>query len=253
MNFKWKGAMKIKNIIIGIACFIASINSVALAENWVLLGHDDQMKIYLDVDSITTEPGSPYVDYTIKGVDSTGEDLLRFSSWFTPEPPYSYCIKYYKDGKLVCSYKPIVEGSNIDVINKIIDRITNKSNDTVLKNIYSNSLSYYDYLQKYKLKMKKDIINNWHPPYIIPPKNPVVQISIRDGHVINFDFIQSSGNKEVDNSIISAIKLLGPYEPRPAVYNSYGDGECPIFTFSYDSNLEEGPDVIKYSKMKQIK
>ena len=71
-------------------------------------------------------------------------------------------------------------------------------------------------LSAYTSAMHDKISSKWAPPHTDEDAKVVLEFTIqKNGHVINAKIDQSSGNKEIDNSAMKALKKASPLPPLP--------------------------------------
>lgn len=70
--------------------------------------------------------------------------------------------------------------------------------------------------QPYLIEMHKQISGKWNPPPVNKDSEVVLKFTIlKNGHVINEEVAQSSGNKEIDDSALEALRKSSPLPPLP--------------------------------------
>lgn len=95
--------------------------------------------------------------------------------------------------------------------------------------------------QSYMKNMQKKIKDCWTPPLNTDSTRVVLLYSInKDGTLQNnYKVLVSSGNKQLDNSAIKALKKASPFKPLPKDFK--GDHIDVQFTFDYnvyDKNIK---------------
>ena len=70
--------------------------------------------------------------------------------------------------------------------------------------------------QPYLEEMHKQISGKWQPPAVNKDSEVVLRFTIlKNGHVIDESVLQSSGDKEVDESALTALRKSSPLPPLP--------------------------------------
>jgi len=70
--------------------------------------------------------------------------------------------------------------------------------------------------QPYLEEMHKQISGKWNPPPVNKDSEVVLKFTIlKNGQVVNEEVAQSSGNKEIDESALAALKKASPLPPLP--------------------------------------
>lgn len=89
--------------------------------------------------------------------------------------------------------------------------------------------------QPYLEEMHKQISGKWEPPAVNQDSEVVLKFTIlKNGHVINEEVAQSSGNKEVDDSALAALRKASPLPPLPL---SFSKNEITVnFNFTVKAN-----------------
>lgn len=90
------------------------------------------------------------------------------------------------------------------------------------KKSYPDTKDNYDEkkLQDYYYKLSNAIYSQWKQPYVIGKKTVLVEFKIsQNGYFTDINVKQSSGLKEVDDSVISAVNSTQPFELPPLEYN----------------------------------
>ncbi len=89
--------------------------------------------------------------------------------------------------------------------------------------------------QPYLEEMHKQISGKWQPPIVNKDSEVVLKFTIqKNGHVINESVAQSSGNKEVDESALAALRKASPLPPLPL---SFPRDEVTVnFNFTVKAN-----------------
>lgn len=89
--------------------------------------------------------------------------------------------------------------------------------------------------QPYLEEMHKQISGKWNPPPVNKDSEVVLKFTIlKNGHVINEEVAQSSGNKEVDESALTALQKASPLPPLPL---SFPRSEVTVnFNFTVKAN-----------------
>jgi len=90
-----------------------------------------------------------------------------------------------------------------------------------------NSYQYNKYLKK----INEKIANNWDPPSYISEKNAIVLFKLgRNGELLSYKIVKSSGTKSFDEHAVVAIQLSSPFEEFP---DTFEDDELDVrFNFS---------------------
>ena len=99
----------------------------------------------------------------------------------------------------------------------------------------SSSGSASPEFQPYLTEMHKQISGKWQPPAVNEDSEVVVKFTIlKNGHVINEEISKSSGNKDVDDSALVALRRSSPLPPLPM---SYPRDEVTVnFNFTVKAN-----------------
>ncbi len=99
------------------------------------------------------------------------------------------------------------------------------------QNTGSGSPEFQPYLEE----MHKQISGKWNPPPVNKDSEVVLKFTIlKNGHVINEEVSQSSGNKEVDESALAALRRSSPLPPLPL---SFPRDEVTVnFNFTVKAN-----------------
>ena len=99
------------------------------------------------------------------------------------------------------------------------------------ENTGSGSPEFQPYLEE----MHKQISGKWNPPAVNKDSEVVLKFTIlKNGHVINEEVSQSSGNKEVDESALTALRRSSPLPPLPM---SFPRSEVTVnFNFTVKAN-----------------
>ena len=70
--------------------------------------------------------------------------------------------------------------------------------------------------QPYLEEMHKQVSGKWQPPAVNQDSEVIVKFTIlKNGHVINPEIVKSSGDKEVDDSALKALRKSSPLPPLP--------------------------------------
>lgn len=104
----------------------------------------------------------------------------------------------------------------------------------------------------YMKDLQQAIKKNWIPPKGKESKHVVVAFSIaRDGRLLNLNIKNSSGNKEVDERAIKAVKLTFPFKALPSDFK--GDKVDIHFTFDYKvSQISTKYDSSSYNDVENL-
>ncbi len=88
-----------------------------------------------------------------------------------------------------------------------------------------------DQYNKYLKKINDKIAKNWDPPSYVSEKNAIVLFKLgRNGELLSYKIVKTSGTKSFDEHAIIAIKLSSPFEEFP---DAFKDDELNIkFNFS---------------------
>lgn len=115
----------------------------------------------------------------------------------------------------------------------IINKDKNLKNTTQTKKetevLSKNPSEFIPYMETVQTKIRK----NWHPPKDNNSKSIQALFSLnRNGELIKSSISKSSGNLEMDKSILNAIKKSSPFKPLPKTYK---EPTIDIqFTFDYN-------------------
>ena len=95
--------------------------------------------------------------------------------------------------------------------------------------VSKTSTDFSEYMRDMQLNIKQ----NWTPPVLKEHTNVTVQYKIgKNGELLSYSIYKSSGNKEMDNSAIEALKQTAPFRPLP---NTYKKSSIDVqFTFDYN-------------------
>ena len=109
---------------------------------------------------------------------------------------------------------------------------TPKTLDISEKKVTFNQDANFD---TYMPKMQNQIKANWNPPKTGTSSRVVMKYQIKkDGTLGSYEVKTSSGNTEMDNAAIDALKKSSPFPKLPTSYEGeYVDVE---FTFDYNAN-----------------
>jgi len=73
--------------------------------------------------------------------------------------------------------------------------------------------------QPYLEEMHKQISGKWQPPAVNKDSEVVLRFTImKNGHVVDEQVLQSSGDKQIDESALSALRKSSPLPPLPLSY-----------------------------------
>ena len=89
--------------------------------------------------------------------------------------------------------------------------------------------------QPYLEEMHKQISGKWQPPAVNKDSEVILKFTIlKNGHVINEEVAQSSGDKAVDDSALTALRKASPLPPLPL---SFPRNEVTVnFNFTVKAN-----------------
>lgn len=88
----------------------------------------------------------------------------------------------------------------------------------------------------YMPKMQKQIKENWNPPKSDSASSVVLKYQIKkDGNLGSYEIKTSSGNTEIDNAAIEALKKSSPFPKLPTNY----EGEYIDVEFIFDYNVQQ--------------
>lgn len=112
-----------------------------------------------------------------------------------------------------------------------IKNVAKGQNMQQTQNTGSGSPEFQPYLEE----MHKQISGKWNPPPVNKDSEVVLKFTIlKNGHVINEEVSQSSGNKEVDESALAALRRSSPLPPLPL---SFPRDEVTVnFNFTVKAN-----------------
>lgn len=141
---------------------------------------------------------------------------------------------------------PVAKGRNVTYgsikENTSKQNITNPTQVPVGKSNYQNLHKSSQYnnqsvdinIRNYHQDLTRKIRLNWHPPKNISNKKTKVFFTInRDGKLVSYKVLQSSGDKDYDNSAITAVTST-KFSPIPSNINK---NTLDIqFTFDYNNN-----------------
>jgi TonB family protein len=89
--------------------------------------------------------------------------------------------------------------------------------------------------QPYLEEMHKQISGKWQPPAVNKDSEVILRFTIlKNGHVIDESVLQSSGDKEVDESALTALRKSSPLPPLPLSYTR--DRATVNFNFTVRAN-----------------
>ena len=83
--------------------------------------------------------------------------------------------------------------------------------------------------------LQSDMMLNWNPPKIGTNARVVVLMKIqKDGNLESVKILKSSGNSEMDNAALNAVKSTAPFQPLPLSFT----GETVDVNFSFNYNAK---------------
>lgn len=86
----------------------------------------------------------------------------------------------------------------------------------------------------YMSKLQRDIKRNWHPIKSSNENRVVVLFKIaKDGSLLSSEIFKTSGDENIDNEALNAVKKAAPFKPLPKEYNE----ESIEIQFSFDYHL----------------
>lgn len=110
-----------------------------------------------------------------------------------------------------------------------ISKFSQKHSYQKSKSIPVNSVDFSSYMRD----MQKNIKINWNPPKLTKNTSVTLVYTIgKNGELLSYAVYKSSGNKEMDNSAIEALKATAPFKPLPAAFSK--SSVDVKFTFDYN-------------------
>lgn len=86
----------------------------------------------------------------------------------------------------------------------------------------------------YMKDMQKSIKLNWNPPKLDSTNSVTLKYKIdRNGNLLEYSVLKTSGIKEFDDAAITTLKNTAPFKPLPASYK----GESIDIQFTFDYNV----------------
>lgn len=115
------------------------------------------------------------------------------------------------------------------IINKDKDSARSTQSLKERNELAKNPSEFVPYIKTVQAKIKK----NWHPPKDTQSRSMQVLFSLnKNGELTKSGISKSSGNPEMDNSVLKAVNKSSPFEPLP---NTYKEPSVDMqFTFDYN-------------------
>lgn len=141
---------------------------------------------------------------------------------FLGEEGYNYSVGEFKFMRIVFAF----------LIMLLCGFIPSYAGDAVLKHAdnagVQNAADWTPYITELEKKIKK----NWNPPRADVSNSVKTSFKLsKDGNLVKYDIVESSGKKSVDDAAIYAIKSAMPYKPFPE--NAERDTVDIEFSFDY--------------------
>jgi TonB family protein len=113
-----------------------------------------------------------------------------------------------------------------------------KANTASAQNQGSANRSGSPEFQPYLEEMHKQISGKWQPPAVNKDSEVILRFTIlKNGHVIDEQVAQSSGDKRVDESALAALRKASPLPPLPLSFSK--DSITVNFNFVVRANSYE--------------
>ncbi len=129
--------------------------------------------------------------------------LYKFNHWL---PSFELAKEFYKT--------PVVQKND----NKFTSKVQT-----------DNNVDFNAYMEE----MKKKIKSNWNPPKEDESRHVVLLYKIaKDGNLLGYRVLESSGSSEMNSAAIDALKASAPFKPLPDGFK--GQSIDVSFTFDYN-------------------
>ena len=239
-----------KNILLSLVLLLSCTS--AIAENWQYVDvNNNEIELYVDLDSLKTgKNNNEYLyaaRYSVKGApekvvylksdietgklgiiradDYTDDSYRPVRNLSNPhvymkdvndrsflKPLHEYVLSMAKDNTYLASQK------NYD-LKYSNDNLVYNSDSGILREefisyTYDNKIS--PEIRNYLITTCEQLKANWMPPNVGYDTRTIVKATIKnDGSLFDYSILETSGNLQIDNSVVKALKTSVPYAKLP--------------------------------------